>query len=152
MPNADEKVIEDFGREWELFDQSELDQKEAEEAFGQYFSVFPWQDLAADSHGFDLGCGSGRWARLVAPRVGHLHCIEPSNAIHVARKALAEQENVSFYQNTVDEIPLQDNSMDFGYCLGVLHHVPETGSGLAACVSKLKPGAPFLLYLYYRFD
>jgi hypothetical protein len=42
--------------------------------------------------------------------------------------------------------------MDFGYCLGVLHHVPDTSAGLAACVGKLKPGAPFLLYLYYAFD
>jgi hypothetical protein len=42
--------------------------------------------------------------------------------------------------------------MDFGYSLGVLHHVPDTQSGLSACVKLLKPGAPFLLYLYYAFD
>jgi hypothetical protein len=33
-----------------------------------------------------------------------------------------------------------------------LHHVPDTEAGLRACVEKLKKGAPFLLYLYYRFD
>jgi SAM-dependent methyltransferase len=152
MRNADKKVIEDFGREWELFDQSDLDQKEAEEAFAQYFSVFPWQDLAPDSQGFDLGCGSGRWARLAARRVGHLHCIEPSQAIEVAKRTLAGEGNVSFHQNAVDAIPLQNNSMDFGYCLGVLHHVPDTRGGLGACVGKLKPDAPFVLYLYYSFD
>jgi SAM-dependent methyltransferase len=42
--------------------------------------------------------------------------------------------------------------MDFGYSLGVLHHVPDTEAGLRACVNVLKPGAPFLLYLYYAFD
>jgi len=42
--------------------------------------------------------------------------------------------------------------MDFGYTLGVLHHIPDTLAGLTACVSKLKPGAPFLMYLYYAFD
>ena len=42
--------------------------------------------------------------------------------------------------------------MDFGYSLGVLHHVPDTALGLKQCVKKLKGGAPFLLYLYYRFD
>jgi SAM-dependent methyltransferase len=42
--------------------------------------------------------------------------------------------------------------MDFGYSLGVLHHVPDTARGLAACVRKLRPGAPFLLYLYYALD
>lgn len=42
--------------------------------------------------------------------------------------------------------------MDFAYALGVLHHVPDTARGIAACVRKLKTGAPLLLYLYYAFD
>src|SRR5262249_6577991 len=53
---------------------------------------------------------------------------------------------------SVDAIPLADGSMDFGYSLGVLHHVPDTAAGIASCVAKLKKGAPFLCYLYYRFD
>ena len=36
--------------------------------------------------------------------------------------------------------------------LGVLHHVPDTLQGINECVSFLKPGAPFLIYLYYSFD
>ncbi|HEX6124046.1 MAG TPA: methyltransferase domain-containing protein, partial [Pyrinomonadaceae bacterium] len=51
-----------------------------------------------------------------------------------------------------DAIPIDDASCDFGYSLGVLHHVPDTEAGIRACVAKLKPGSPFLLYLYYRFD
>jgi hypothetical protein len=43
-------------------------------------------------------------------------------------------------------------SQDFGYSLGVLHHIPDTEAALNACVALLKPGAPFLVYLYYRFD
>lgn len=42
--------------------------------------------------------------------------------------------------------------MEFGYSLGVLHHVPDTFAGIKSCVAKLKPGAPLLLYLYYAFD
>ncbi len=42
--------------------------------------------------------------------------------------------------------------MDFGYALGVLHHIPDTGAALRRCVRKLRVNAPFLLYLYYRFD
>ena len=150
--NADQRVIEDFGREWQLFDQSEMGEEQATHAFAEYFSVFPWDEVSTHAVGFDLGCGSGRWARMVAPRVGHLHCIEPSAAIEVAKSALAGASNVSFHQNAADSIPLADESMDFGYCLGVLHHVPDTQAGLAECVRRLKPGAPFLLYLYYNFD
>ena len=152
MTNADNRVVEDFGREWQLFDQSQLDQKDANAAFDQYFSVFPWRALPPNAEGFDLGCGSGRWARIMAARVGHLHCIEPSEAIKVAKRALAGQSNVTFHQSYVDSMPLTNASQDFGYSLGVLHHVPDTLAGIRACVSKLKPGAPFLLYLYYAFD
>jgi hypothetical protein len=42
--------------------------------------------------------------------------------------------------------------MDFGYSLGVLHHMPDTAAAIASCARKLKRGAPLLLYLYYAFD
>ena len=42
--------------------------------------------------------------------------------------------------------------MDFGYCLGVLHHIPDTKQALLSCTSKLKKGSPFLLYIYYNLD
>lgn len=47
----------------------------------------------------------------------------------------------------VDELPMDDESMDFAYSLGVLHHVPDTASGIKSCVEKLKPGATFLFPL-----
>mgnify|MGYP006274339097 CR=1 FL=1 len=99
-----------------------------------------------------MGCGSGRWARFVAPRVGRLHCIDPSSALAVARQTLADHSNVFFHHSTVAESGLPPNSQDFGYSLGVLHHVPDTGSAIRSCTELLKPGAPLLLYLYYAFD
>ncbi len=121
--------------------------------FAEYFAIFPWDGLPRDAVGFDAGCGSGRWACLVAPRVGWLHCIDASaDALAVAQKSLADVGNVNFHAASLDAIPLSDNSMDFGYSLGVLHHVPDPAAGLAACVRKLKPGAPMLLYIYYAFD
>jgi ubiquinone/menaquinone biosynthesis C-methylase UbiE len=150
--NIDQKVVEGFGDEWSRFDQSALSDTELNQMFENYFNIFPWENLPRGAVGFDLGCGSGRWAKLVAPRVGKLHLIDPSNALDIARKNLSGQMNCEFHQAGVDEIPLADGSCDFGYSLGVLHHVPDTQAGLRACVEKLKIGAPFLLYLYYRFD
>jgi ubiquinone/menaquinone biosynthesis C-methylase UbiE len=151
--NSDQRVIEGFGQEWQRFDQSTVNPDELAEIFKSYFEVFPWEHLPPDAQGFDLGCGSGRWASFVAKRVGHLHCIDPSErALSVARRNVGGQPNCTFHQSSVDRIPLHDASMDFGYSLGVLHHIPDTQAGIQACVRKLKPGAPFLLYLYYAFD
>jgi ubiquinone/menaquinone biosynthesis C-methylase UbiE len=150
--NIDSGVVSGFGDEWERFDQSQLSSEELKRHFDEYFSVFPWEKLPESSVGFDLGCGSGRWARLVAPKVGTLHLIDPSSAIDVARRNLSEHDNCVFHQAPVDSIPLEDESCDFGYSLGVLHHIPDTEAGMRNCVSKLRRGAPFLVYLYYRFD
>ena len=150
--NVDDKTVAGFGDEWNRFDQSELSEHEQEELFEKYFSIFPWQCLPEKPEGFDLGCGSGRWAKLIAPRVSRLHCIDPSSALDVARKNLARLDNCDFHSATVDDIPLKDASMDFGYSLGVLHHIPDTQEGIQKCVDKLKPGAPMLIYLYYAFD
>jgi SAM-dependent methyltransferase len=151
--NVDINVVEGFGDEWSRFDQSTLTEEELRQMFDNYFNIFPWEVLKADAVGFDLGCGSGRWAKLVAPRVGTLHLIEPSpDALAVARRALQTSDNCVFHNAGVENIPLENESCDFGYSLGVLHHVPDTEAGLQACTARLKPGAPFLLYLYYRFD
>lgn len=150
--NVDNETVEGFGDEWLRFDQSDLPETEHKLIFDSYFSIFPWHLLPSNAEGFDLGCGSGRWAKLVAPRVRSLHCVDPSLALDVARKNLSKFENCKFHLATVDKMPFEDDSMDFGYSLGVLHHVPDTQEGISACVKKLKPGAPFLVYLYYAFD
>lgn len=151
--NLHAPTVASFGDEWARFDQSELGSGEWAAIFDTYFGIFPWQDLPAGAEGFDMGCGSGRWARGVAPVVGLLHCIDPSaQALGVARRNLAGFDNAVFHQAGVDDVTLAPRSQDFGYSLGVLHHIPDTAAALAACTALLKPGAPFLVYLYYRFD
>jgi ubiquinone/menaquinone biosynthesis C-methylase UbiE len=151
--NIDDKVVADFGREWRTFGQERLIGSELQNAAEEYFRIFPFDLVDQKSVGFDMGCGSGRWARTIAPRVGLLRCIDPSSmALEQARKNLQHLGNCVFACESVSNNSIQDNSQDFGYCLGVLHHVPDTLAGLKSCTSKLKKGAPFLLYLYYRFD
>lgn len=151
--NIDRKTVDGFGDEWAAFDQTDLPPEEHQRLFDEYFSVFPWDRLPADAEGFDLGCGSGRWAALAAPRVGKLHYIDPSEkALAVAKQRMKDQPNAIAHLAGVDAIPLAPGSQDFGYSLGVLHHIPDTKAALARCVAALKPGAPFLVYLYYRFD
>ncbi|MDQ3632379.1 MAG: class I SAM-dependent methyltransferase [Actinomycetota bacterium] len=151
--NLHEATVEGFGEEWSTFDQMRLDGAEREKLFGEYFAVFPWNELPEDAVGADIGCGSGRWARLVVSRVGALTCVDASNAaLAVAREALADASNCSFAHASVDNLPFEPASLDFAYSLGVLHHVPDTRGALRACAQVLKPGAPFLVYLYYALD
>ena len=153
MNNINNKVIDDFGKEWEAYNQSSLSNIELEKLFQNYFDIFPFEKIGKNSEGFDMGCGSGRWAKLIAPKVKTLNCIEPSkSAIIQAKNNLKDLSNCNFLNEDVFINSLNDRSQDFGYSLGVLHHISDTKLGLASCLKKLKKGAPFLLYLYYRFD
>jgi SAM-dependent methyltransferase len=151
--NRDAPTVAGFGAEWQRFDRGAGSEEELRGLFERYFAIFPWTALPPQAQGFDAGCGSGRWAKLVAPRVGTLHCFDASvEALSVARRTLSAFRNCRLEAADLAALPLQDASMDFGYSLGVLHHVPDTQGGLAACARKLKPGAPFLVCLYYALD
>ena len=154
--NVDPRVARGFGREWSTFrqDTDHLSQQQRQEIFNDYFRIFPWHLLPPGGGvGIDVGCGTGRWSMLVAPRVGHLHLLDASaDTLAVAKENLKLANNVSFHANSVAEIPLPANSLDFAYSLGVLHHVPDTPAALEAIAGKLKPGAPLLVYLYYALD
>jgi ubiquinone/menaquinone biosynthesis C-methylase UbiE len=153
--NIDFDVAAGFGHEWSTFRQNEAEFSLAdrEAIFRSYFNIFPWNELRPDPVGIDVGCGSGRWSVMVAPKVGHLHLLDASaDALAVARQNLADATNVSFHLASVGDIPVDNNSLDFAFSLGVLHHVPDTAAAIRAIATKLKVGAPFLIYLYYALD
>jgi len=53
-----------------------------EAIFQSYFHIFPWNELPPDPVAIDVGCGSGRWSVMVAPKVGHLHPLDASENAH----------------------------------------------------------------------
>ena len=59
---------------------------------------------------------------------------------------------MNFYRETTKTCTIEPLSQDFGYCLGVLHHVTDTEGALLDCAKLLKSKAPILLYLYYNFE
>jgi ubiquinone/menaquinone biosynthesis C-methylase UbiE len=154
--NVATAVARGFGDEWSTFrqDESNLSPEQRGTIFENYFRIFPWDALPpGGGTGIDVGCGTGRWSVGVASRVGHLHLLDVSaEALAVARENLASLRNVSFHNCSVAEIPLPDNSLDFAFSLGVLHHVPDSAAAVRAIAAKLKPGAPLLVYFYYSFD
>ena len=152
--NINAKLVSDFGTEWTKFDQSSLSKEELNKIWNDYFSVFPWDKVSKNqSIGADIGCGTGRWAEFVLPNVKKLHLVDPSiAAIGIARKKLQKFNNIEFHEVGVDSLPFEDNSLDFAYSLGVLHHVPDINTAFLDISKKLKKGAPFLIYLYYSME
>ena len=64
--------------------------------------------------------------------------VDPSGlALSQAKINLNQFSNCEFECSSVSDSELPKNSQDFGYCLGVLHHIPNTLDGIKACSEKL---------------
>lgn len=148
--SVDAPTVEGFGFEWSTYDQAERDDASLRTAFERYFAPFPWDELPPGAAGVDIGCGTGRWARLAAERDVRLLALDASSdALAVARR---HASTCGLLQASAVELPLRSRCLDFAFSLGVLHHLPDTAGAIAEIHRVLKPGAPFLVYLYYAFD
>jgi SAM-dependent methyltransferase len=108
--------------------------------------------VGEDKIAADFGCGTGRWSKYFHTKVGAVAAIDPSEAVMAAGQLLNGVENVQLYKASIDNLPFDDNYFDFGFSLGVLHHIPDTQKAMNACIKKIKPGGYFLVYLYYSLD
>ena len=124
--------------------------------FNEYFAPLPLGEVAGQCPGLRRRL---RQRTLVATRGkacrAFLHCIDAAaDALSVARERLAPYSNVTIHEASIDAMPLlADDSMEFR----LQPRRPASPArprppGLTACVRKLKPGAPLLVYIYYAFD
>jgi SAM-dependent methyltransferase len=148
--NLDKKTVESFGEEWNSF--HGFTDKDIQSLGDQYFDIVPGEILGKDSLVIDIGCGSGRFIKYLKGQYGRIIGVDPSSAIFAADELIGEDDKVELIQASTDNLPFPDNYFDFGYSLGVLHHIPDTTKALNDCIKKIKPGGYFLLYLYYNLD
>lgn len=149
--NGRKEIVEQtFNEEWSKF--SKFSEKEISKAGDQYFDIVDESMLNSTSTVMDLGCGSGRWTRYVAPKAGFVEALDVISSVHKAAIMNKDKKNVRITQAGVFDIPFPDQSFDFIFCLGVLHHLEQPFEALKAASLKLKPGGHFLIYLYYKLD
>ena len=141
-----EDVRRSFSEEWQTYG---VILPEHDEEFAAYFDIVNLASLR-DSLAVDLGCGSGRWSAKLAPHVGTIALVDFSDAIFVARENLLNAPNAVFFRGDVTNLPFVDDSVDFLFSLGVLHHLDRPCLPVARDLMRL--GHRGLFYLYYALD
>lgn len=140
------RTLASFGYEWTKFDAI---QPEDELFWKRYFADVPLPEL----HGkvaLDAGCGKGRFSYFTAEHVGALVALDGSAAVHAAARNLAAHANVVVVKSDLRRAPFADESFDFIFCLGVLHHLEDPEAGFRELVRMLAPTGLLLLYVYSR--
>ena len=151
--NIYDETIKDFGEEWNLYQYSNNDE-ENKFIFDQYFDIFPWHHKnLSEFNCLDLGSGTGRWSKILSTKVKSITLLDPSDkALNIAKKNLKGKSNVIFINKKFDDVILEDESFDFIFSLGVLHHMDNISLQFKKINKILKKDGLTLIYLYYRFD
>jgi len=150
VENIDPKTVSSFGEEWKAF--HGFKEKDLKRIGDMYFDIVTADMLHEQSSVIDIGCGSGRFIKYLGNRFKNMVGLDPSKAIYAADELIGKNEKVELVMASTDNIPFPDGHFDFGYSLGVLHHIPDTQKALNDSVRKLRSGGYFLLYLYYSLD
>ena len=94
----------------------------------------------------DLGCGTGQTTAALAPFVGRVVAVDESSAmLGAARKRLAARDNVELRSGRLEDLPIDDASLDAAVLSLVLHFVVDPPSVFAEAARVLRPGGRLLI-------
>ncbi len=96
----------------------------------------------------DIGCGMGKYLKIVSEHAKLAIGLDLSDALIRARQALKGRGNVHLVQGNILAPPLREQSIDFVYSVGVLHHTPNTHDAFVRSASLVRPGGSFAVWLY----
>ncbi len=136
-----------------------------DELFGNRFDLHAL--LALLDHRWvvgDLGCGTGRTSEALAPHVGHIWAVDGSaTMLEAARRRLERFSNVTsprrganvtsprrganvtLRQGELEQLPIQDDTLDAAVLFLALHHTPDPARVLAEARRASKAGGRLLI-------
>ncbi len=143
---------ENFGFEWGKYSRTQLDNevsKLSEQQFTESTGFSP-EELRGKWI-LDIGCGMGRFAEVASRWGANVVGIDLSLAADVAARNLSARDNVWICQASVLNLPFVEQSFDYIYSIGVLHHTPDCERSFKLLPRLLKPGGSIAIWLYSAY-
>lgn len=135
-----------FGRQWNKY---EVAHDEEDRATFQAKTGISLSDLRG-LRVLDAGCGGGRYSKVCGEAGAAVIGADHSAAVAKARDLCGHLPNVCFVQADLKRLPLQPESFDFVFSIGVMHHDADTRSVFDAVAKLVKPGGTYSVWLYRR--
>ncbi len=140
MVNAKE-VTDLYDDVWSNFDQAMV-----EEAFQLLLTRVLRNnipiDIFKDKTVLDMGCGSGRYS-IAIKKLGAKKVV----GIDLGDGKKLRYEGVEYQKASALELPFADNTFDFVFCNGVLHHTTDPLQGIKEMYRVMKNGGQGWLFL-----
>jgi SAM-dependent methyltransferase len=133
-----------FGWQWQHFTQT--DEKYDEQFLGWIAPVTP--EFFKEKLVLEGGCGKGRHTQLAAQwGARDVIGVDLSGAVETAYAATRDLPNAHIVQADIYNLPFA-SVFDYGFSVGVLHHLPDPRGGFKSLASKIKPGGHLSAWVY----
>lgn len=144
-----DKTINDFGTQWNIFDDIDTGYYGEEELFDDILKPFISREDMCGKRVAEIGSGSGRIvAMLAGAGASQVVAVEPSSALDVCvRNTEKIKDRVVYLKKRGDQIP-SDLQLDYIVSIGVIHHIPTPLPTMKACLNALKPGGRMIIWIY----
>lgn len=133
-----------FGYQWNQFPDM-VEQNRS--LFMTNYSAVP-TEFYKGKLGLDAGCGFGRHIYYAAELGAEMVGLDYSSAIDAAAEVTRGVKNIHLVQGDIYHPPFADDTFDFFYSFGVLHHLPDPLNGFCSLLSKVKKGGVAFVWLY----
>lgn len=139
-------------------DKSELTREYFDQIEEHRYETHPWllkSIQSLDVRGktvLEIGCGLGTDHLALARNGGIMHALDLGQR---NLKITSHRLNIYGYstkpvQGDGEHLPFEDESMDFVYSFGVLHHFPDTKRAVSEIFRVLKPGGKCFVGVYNK--
>jgi len=145
-----DKYVKSFSFEWEIHKKTQLDsitgRPESKDTFIQKTGTKP--ENLKDKIVLDVGCGMGRFMEVVQPYAKEVIGVDLSFAVDSAYENLKKFDNVHLIQADIFNLPFKNNTFDFIFSIGVLHHTRDTKKAFIKLPSILKSEGEIAIWVY----
>jgi SAM-dependent methyltransferase len=150
---SSELYVENFGFEWNVHAVTQLDSASSDESERTFRAKTGFNP--EDVHGrliLDVGCGMGRFSDVVSRWGGTVVGIDLSRAVEAAQRNIGGRENVNIAQADIFQLPFRDETFDFIFSIGVLHHTPNTKAAFECLPRLLRKNGRIAIWVYTGYS
>lgn len=142
------KYVNSFSSQWGAFSKTQLDTEDTFESKIRFSTEINLLN-AEKKVVAEYGCGAGRFLLEAVKRNPDLLIgIDASESIFVSAENLKKFKNTVFLKADIANLPIDTGKIDFGYCVGVLHHTENPHSTFLEIGRTIKAGGQFALSVY----
>ena len=144
-----ENYAESFGFQWNRFENTQVDSRiKTNRSESRFTEETLWDStILTGKIVLDAGCGAGRFSEIALKYGANLIAVDFSSAVDTAFKNLQSDTKIVI-QADLSDLPINSNSLDYIYCIGVLQHTKDPAAIIRELVRCLKQNGELTLTFY----